>query len=190
MLGALMGLIILSPLLIGIAVAITLDSRGGVFFRQCRVGKGGRVFDLYKFRSMRPQSEQKGLLTVGDSDKRITKVGYFIRKYKLDELPQLINILKGDMSIVGPRPEVEKYVKLYTDEQRKVLTVRPGLTDYASLEYFKESELLSQSADPEATYIGEIMPVKLRLNLKYIKERNLFIDFKIIGKTISKIFNG
>jgi len=185
--GALAGLILLSPLLLGIALAIVSDSRGGVFYRQQRVGKNGSIFKLYKFRSMRPLSEQKGLLTVGDKDNRITRVGYFIRKYKLDELPQLINILKGDMSIVGPRPEVEKYVNLYTPDQRKVLTVRPGLTDYASLEYFKESELLAKSENPENTYIQDIMPEKLRLNLKYIEEHNLLIDLKIIGKTIKKI---
>lgn len=136
---------------------------------------------------MRPNSDKAGLLTVGSRDNRVTKVGYFLRKYKLDELPQLINVLLGDMSFVGPRPEVRKYVDMYDDEQLKVLTVKPGITDYASIEYSNENDLLAKSDNPEKTYIDEVMPAKLKLNLKYIQEIGLATDVKIILKTIRKI---
>lgn len=181
-------LILLFPLIIFFAVWITLDSKGGVFYRQVRVGKNNRDFKMLKFRSMRPGSDTEGLLTIGGRDPRITSAGHFLRKSKLDELPQLINIIKGDMSVVGPRPEVRKYVALYSAEQMKVLKVRPGLTDYASLEYIDESTLLGESPDPEKTYIETIMPAKLELNLRYINERSFSGDLKIIFKTISKIF--
>ncbi len=174
--------IVLIPGLI-IALLIVFDSKGGVFFRQTRVGKDSKLFGIFKFRTMKPASDSKGLLTVGERDNRITKIGYFLRKYKIDELPQLINILKGDMSIVGPRPEVEKYVKLYNAEQLKVLSVRPGLTDYASLEYLDESELLSKSDNPEKTYIEEIMPIKLDLALMYIQTKSISVDISIIIRT-------
>lgn len=182
------GLLILFPFFILISIWIVLDSRGGIFYRQTRVGKNNIDFRLWKFRSMRPDSDQKGLLTVGGRDPRITRSGYFLRKYKLDELPQLINVLAGDMSFVGPRPEVRKYVELYNDEQRKVLNVRPGITDVASLQYFEENELLSKSNDPEKTYIEEIMPAKLKLNLQYISKANLGTDLGMILKTIGRIF--
>ena len=178
--------VLLVPGLI-VALVISVGSRGGVFFKQRRVGLLGKPFELLKFRSMRQDAEQSGQLTVGDRDARITKIGYVLRKTKFDEFPQLINVLKGEMSIVGPRPEVPKYVKLYTDEQKKVLRVRPGLTDYASLEYFKESELLAQSDDPERTYINEIMPAKLALNQRYITEKSLSTDLKLIFKTLGRV---
>ena len=151
-----------------------------------RVGKHGRDFKLFKFRSMRTDADKSGLLTVGGRDSRITKVGYYIRKYKVDELPQLINVLIGDMSLVGPRPEVRKYVDLYSAEQTKVLDAKPGITDYASIEYSNENEILGKAADPEKVYIEEIMPAKLRLNLKYISEQGVLTDLKIIFKTYIK----
>jgi lipopolysaccharide/colanic/teichoic acid biosynthesis glycosyltransferase len=184
---ALLGLILLLPFFLAISLIIVSDSRGGVFYRQNRVGLNGRDFRLYKFRSMRTDSDKKGLLTVGGRDSRITKVGYFIRKYKIDELPQLLNVLIGDMSLVGPRPEVRRYVDLYSEEQLKVLSVRPGITDYASIEFSNENEILGKAADPEATYINKIMPAKLNMNLRYIREQGFATDIKIIFATISKI---
>jgi len=185
---SLIGLIILLPFFFLLSVWIMLDSPGGVFYRQKRVGKNNGDFLVWKFRSMRPDSDKKGLLTVGGRDPRITRSGYFIRKYKIDELPQLINVLTGDMSFVGPRPEVRKYVDLYSKEQLKVLDVRPGITDLASLNYFEESELLAKSLDPEKTYIEEIMPAKLKLNLQYIDKANLSTDLKMIFSTVARIF--
>ena len=167
-----------------------MDSKGGIFYAQVRVGKGGKDFQLYKFRTMRTGADQQGLLTVGEKDNRITRVGAFLRKSKLDELPQLVNIILGEMSFVGPRPEVRKYVDLYNDEQRKVLEVSPGLTDYASLEYINENKILGESDKPEQTYIDQIMPRKLEMNLKYIKEQSFSTDIKLILKTIGKIFSG
>jgi len=181
------GLLLLSPFFIIISIVIILDSRGGVFYKQVRVGKNNIDFKLFKFRSMSTGSDKKGLLTVGGRDSRITRSGYFIRKYKLDELPQLLNVLFGDMSLVGPRPEVRKYVDMYNAEQKKVLSVKPGITDYASIEYSNENELLAKSSEPEKTYIEEIMPAKLLLNQKYIAEQGLLTDLKIIFKTIAKI---
>lgn len=181
------GLIILLPFLFIISLCVLISSPGGIFYRQVRVGKNGKDFRLWKFRSMRPDSDKKGLLTVGGKDPRVTGIGYFLRKYKLDELPQLINVLVGDMSVVGPRPEVRKYVDMYSPEQKRVLEVQPGITDYASIEYSDENELLARSADPEKTYIEEIMPAKLKLNMKYIEEKNLGTDLKIIFRTIGKI---
>ncbi|MCQ2284387.1 MAG: sugar transferase [Bacteroidales bacterium] len=180
-------LLIFLPLWLIIALAIVMESRGGVFYRQVRVGKGNKDFHLYKFRTMCVGSDKKGLLTVGERDNRITKVGYFLRKYKIDEFPQLINVLKGDMSIVGPRPEVRKYVDMYSADQLKVLRVRPGLTDYASIRYVNENELLAASADPERTYIEEVMPAKLNLNLQYIQNQSLWGDFKLIFETFAAI---
>ncbi len=181
-------LLVLFPFLIIISTLIFFDSRGGVFYAQERVGMGGRSFRLLKFRTMHPNSD-KLQITVGHRDPRITRIGYYLRKFKIDEFPQLINILKGEMSVVGPRPEVPKYVKLYTDEQRKVLTVKPGLTDYASLLYVNESELLEGAENPEKFYVDEIMPHKLSLNLKYIQERSFFNDLTLIFKTIGRILN-
>ena len=187
LLSSFLGLIILSPLLLLLSLAIVIDSKGGVFYKQKRIGKNGKPFMLYKFRSMRTGADKKGLLTVGTNDDRTTKVGRFIRKYKLDELPQLINILKNEMSIVGPRPEVEKYVNLYTAKQRKVLEVKPGLTDLASLAYLNENEILGKAIDPEKTYIEQIMPAKLKLNMEYIEKQSFWFDLKIIFLTLKKI---
>lgn len=185
--SALLGLIILSPLLLFIALAIVLDSRGGVFYKQVRVGKKNRDFVLYKFRTMVTGADKIGLLTIGDDDKRVTRVGRFLRSYKLDELPQLINVLNGSMSIVGPRPEVRKYVALYDCNQLTVLDLKPGLTDYASLAYLDENAMLAASPSPEAAYIETIMPAKLELNIKYMQEQSLLVDLKIILKTIAGI---
>ncbi len=184
-----LGLIILLPFFVLIAVCIKLSSAGPIFFIQQRVGKDNIDFKLIKFRTMKMDADKKGLLTVGGRDPRITGIGYFLRKVKLDELPQLINVLFGDMSLVGPRPEVRKYVDLYTAEQKRVLCVRPGITDNASLEYFNENELLSKSSDPEKTYIGEIMPAKLQLNMKFINNQGFSSYFGIIFRTIGKIFS-
>lgn len=164
------------------------DSKGPVIYKQTRVGKNGKDFAVLKFRSMKQDSDSKGLLTVGGKDPRITKTGYFIRKYKLDELPQLINVLKGDMSFVGPRPEVRKYVLLYNEIQKKVLNVKPGITDVASIKYRNENELLEGSDDPESFYIKEIMPVKLKMNLEYINDRSFFKDIKVIFNTLKTVF--
>ena len=181
------GLLLLSPLFLIIYILIRCESKGGGFYCQQRVGKDGRMFGLYKFRSMRTGSDKKGLITVGGHDSRITRMGYFIRKYKIDELPQLWNVLKGDMSLVGPRPEVKKYVDLYTEEQRRVLSVRPGITDYASIEYVDENEILGKAEDPDRVYVEEIMPAKIKLNMRYIENRNLNEYFKIIGLTFINI---
>jgi lipopolysaccharide/colanic/teichoic acid biosynthesis glycosyltransferase len=186
---SLLALIILFPFCAVVALVIILDSRGGVFYLQKRVGQNNKDFDLFKFRTMRTGSDRKGLLTVGSRDPRVTAVGYYLRKYKVDELPQLLNVLLGSMSFVGPRPEVRKYVDLYTEEQRKILQVKPGITDYASLAYFDENDLLVQSQDPERTYISQVMPAKLELNKKYIAEAGLITDIKIIWQTLRKIFS-
>ena len=180
-------LVFFLPFGLVISIMILLSSKGGVFYTQTRIGKNKKPFPLLKFRSMKIESDKQGKLTVGMNDKRITKIGVFIRKYKLDEFPQFVNVLKGDMSIVGPRPEVEEYVNLYSEKELKILDVKPGITDYASLEYFKENELLAKSKDPEKTYINEIMPNKIALNYKYLKNPTLLHDFKIIFKTILKI---
>jgi len=184
---SLIALLILFPLMLLVAIVIVCDSKGGIFYKQRRVGKNNNDFYLYKFRTMRTCSDEKSLLTVGDRDSRITKVGYFLRKIKWDELPQLLNIVKGEMSIVGPRPEVRKYVDLYTKEQLCVLNVLPGLTDYASIAYMNESALLEKSNNSEQTYINEIMPAKLELNFKYIENQSLFVDLKIIAMTVKRI---
>ncbi len=184
------GLIFLFPLFLILSISILMDSKGGVFFFQMRVGKNNRDFRLIKFRTMFSNSERKGLLTVGNTDSRITKAGKWLRKYKVDEFPQLLNILKGEMSFVGPRPEVRKYVDLYNYGQMKILSVRPGLTDYASLEYINENEILERYDKPEKVYIEKIMPEKLALNIKYIDEKGFFTDLKIMLITIKTIFIG
>ncbi|SQH96905.1 sugar transferase [Haemophilus haemolyticus] len=184
---SLVGLVVLAPIFIVLVIWIKIDSKGPVFYKQVRVGQNGIDFGLFKFRSMVVDADKKGLITVGGRDPRITRSGYFIRKYKLDELPQLINVLLGDMSLVGPRPEVRKYVDLYTDEQQKVLSVKPGITDYASIEYMDENEVLGKSSDPEKTYIEEIMPEKIKYNMKYIQNKNVSEYFKIIFLTLLKI---
>lgn len=188
----LVSVIILSvflPFGILIALAIVLESKGGAFYRQERIGKNGVPFKLWKFRTMRVDADKLGKLTVGMRDPRITRVGYFIRKSKLDEFPQFLNVLVGEMSIVGPRPEVQEYVNLYTEDQRKILSVKPGITDYASLEYFKENELLGKSDNPRETYIHEIMPAKIELNKKYIANPTLSRDIKIMWQTFLKIIS-
>ena len=184
---AAIGVLILLPLFLVVVVWIKFDSQGPAFYKQIRVGKDNRDFKLLKFRSMRIGSDKAGLLTIGGRDPRVTQSGYFIRKYKIDELPQLINVLLGEMSLVGPRPEVRKYVELYNADQRKVLLVKPGITDLASLEYFNENELLSQSTNPEQTYVEVVMPHKLKLNLKYIERAGLVTDVQIILRTIKRI---
>ncbi|MFM1771584.1 MAG: putative undecaprenyl-phosphate galactose phosphotransferase [Bacteroidota bacterium] len=178
---------VLFPLGIVVSIWIVLDDFGSPFFIQQRVGLHGKNFGLLKFRSMRKNAESKGQLTVGMKDNRITRSGYFIRKYKIDELPQLVNVFLGEMSVVGPRPEVPKYVLLYNEEQQNVLSIKPGITDFASIEYVRENELLSQSPNPEKTYIEEIMPAKLALNLKYVREQSFLTDMKIILQTIKAI---
>lgn len=181
------GLMLLSPILILIAIGISLGSKGGIFYRQERIGLGGIPFRIYKFRTMFIDADKKGLLTVGDRDPRVTPIGYYLRKSKLDELPQLINVFVGDMSLVGPRPEVKRYVDLYNESDKKILNVRPGITDYASIHYRNETEFLKQAADPEKEYIHTIMPAKIALNKKYIEEKSLFTDIKIIFSTFKSI---
>ena len=182
-----LGLLLLSPLFLIVAIWIRLDSPGPVFYRQTRVGRYNKDFRLLKFRSMRIGSDKKGLITVGGRDPRVTRSGYWIRKYKLDELPQLINVFKGDMSLVGPRPEVRKYVDLYTPEQLHVLDVRPGITDMASIRYRNENELLEQAADPEQFYRDTVMQDKLRINLKYVSDHSFFKDIRIILMTFKAV---
>jgi len=180
-------LLLLFPVLLGFALLVALTSTGGAFFRQERVGKDGRPFRLLKFRTMRPGSEAGGQLTIGGRDPRITGVGRWLRKTKLDELPQLWNVLVGDMSVVGPRPEVPKYVALYAPAQRAVLSVRPGITGLASIRYIDENELLARATEPERAYIEEVMPAKLALELQYVREHNMWQDLRILGDTVRKL---
>ena len=182
------GLLMLVPVFLVMAVWIKADSEGPVFYRQVRVGMHGKLFRIFKFRSMRLGSDKASQITIGERDSRITRSGIIIRKYKLDELPQLINVFTGDMSFVGPRPEVPKYVDLYTEEQRHVLDVRPGITDMASIKYINENELLGKANNPEDYYIHTIMPDKLSINLEYVKNNSFMDDVTIIFKTLSKIF--
>jgi lipopolysaccharide/colanic/teichoic acid biosynthesis glycosyltransferase len=184
---SLLALICLLPLFLILSLLVALSGKGGVFFKQKRIGKNQVPFSLLKFRSMRPNAENSGQLTVGDRDPRITRVGLFLRKSKLDELPQLINVLKGEMSIVGPRPEVEKYVQHYPPRFLKVLDVRPGITDPASIAFIEESELLAQATDPESAYIEEILPEKLALQLAYVEEQNAWKDLRVIVNTLKRI---
>ena len=181
------GLILISPLLFVIFILVRLSSKGPGFYSQKRVGKNGVPFRLFKFRTMRIGSDKSALITIGGRDTRITKVGYYLRKYKLDELPQLWNVLIGDMSLVGPRPEVERYVRLYTPEQRVVLSVKPGITDYASIAYSEENVILGMADNPEKMYIEQIMPKKIEYNLQYINNQTLGEYFKIIFLTFAKI---
>ena len=180
--------VLLSPLLLVLAFGVKFSSKGPVFYMQERIGKNEKPFRIFKFRTMFLDADKKGLLTVGGRDPRVTRVGYFLRKYKLDELPQLFNVVLGEMSLVGPRPEVKRYVEMYSVEQKKVLEVKPGITDYASIEYSNENELLGKADDPEKMYVEEIMPAKLKLNLRYVKEQSFLVDLKIIFRTIMKIF--
>lgn len=182
-----LGLLCLSWLFILLAIWIKLDSKGPVFYRQVRVGRHNKDFRIYKFRSMRQDSDREMLITVGGHDSRITRSGYFMRRYKLDELAQLINVFKGDMSFVGPRPEVRKYVDMYTPEQMHVLDVRPGITSLASIKYRNENELLEQATDPEQCYIDVIMPDKLNIDLEYIKKSSMLYDLGLIFNTLFHI---
>lgn len=184
---SLIAIIVLSPFFILIALLIKIGSTGPVLFKQTRIGRNELPFEIYKFRTMVVDAEKLGTqITIG-KDPRITKIGHFLRKTKLDELPQLFNVLKGEMSFVGPRPEVPKYTKLYSEQQRLVFTVRPGITDYASIKYRDENELLGNVENPEKVYIEEIMPDKLHLNIEYIQRRSLLEDIKIIFLTVMKI---
>jgi lipopolysaccharide/colanic/teichoic acid biosynthesis glycosyltransferase len=184
---ALLGMLVLSPFFLITSLIIVSDSRGGVFYRQVRVGKGGKPFRLYKFRSMHTGADRKGMITVGGRDPRITRVGGLLRKYKLDELPQLINVLRGEMSLVGPRPEVPRYVEMYSGGQRKVLEVKPGITDNASVEYADENELLGKAKDPEKEYVEVVMPRKIELNMHYINNPGLGNYFRILFRTFRRI---
>jgi len=184
---ALFALVMLFPLFLVLGALVLMSGKGGVFFRQERIGKNRVPFLLLKFRSMRVDAEQSGQLTVGDRDPRITPVGVFLRKSKLDELPQLINVLKGEMSLVGPRPEVAKYLAVYPEKYLKILDVRPGITDPASIAFIEESALLAQSEHPEQTYIEEILPQKLKLQLAYVEEQSALKDLSIILKTVQRI---
>ena len=177
------GLICLIPLLLVVAIWIKLDSPGPVFYRQVRVGRYNKDFRIFKFRSMRIGSDKGSLVTIGGRDPRITRSGYFIRKFKIDELPQLINVLIGDMSLVGPRPEVRHYVNYWTAEQMHVLDVRPGITDPASIKFRNENELLAQASDPEKYYIDVIMQEKIRLYLDYVAKSSFCYDIKLIFQT-------
>lgn len=186
---ALLGLVILFPLLLIIAIIIKLDSKGPVLFIQERVGQHNIEFNIYKFRTMYVKSQKKGLLTIGDNDSRVTKIGYFLRKYKIDEFPQLINIIKGDMSFVGPRPELRYYVDFYKPKDLVIFKIKPGITGLASLAYRNEVELLKKAKDPEKYFIETIIPDKLRYNKMYLKKRNFLFDLKLIFITLFKVIN-
>ena len=170
-----------------LAIWIKLDSKGPVFYRQVRVGRGNKDFRIFKFRSMRVGADKQGLITVGGHDPRITRSGYFIRKYKLDEFPQLINVFIGDMSLVGPRPEVRKYVDMYTPEQMHVLDVRPGVTSLASIRYRNENELLDKAEDPDQFYIDVVMQDKLAIDLEYVEHASFWYDIKLIFQTFWEV---
>lgn len=184
---SLIGLAILSPVFFILSLWIFIDSTGSVIYKQKRVGRNGVDFFLFKFRSMHVDADREGLITIGKRDPRITNSGYFTRKFKLDELPQLLNVFIGDMSLVGPRPEVRRYVNLYTKEQMKVLSIRPGITDYASIQFRNENEILSKAKYPDQYYIEQIMPEKLKLNMIFIEKQNLCHYFKIIILTFGLI---
>lgn len=181
------GLIVLSPLFLIMAIWIKLDSKGPVFYRQVRVGRDNKDFRIYKFRSMRVGSDKGSLVTIGGRDPRITRSGYFIRKFKLDEFPQLINVFKGEMSLVGPRPEVRHYVDYWTEEQLHVLDVRPGITDPASIKFRNENELMEKAEDPEDYYINVIMQDKIKLYLEYVEKHSFWYDIKLIFQTFKVI---
>ena len=184
---SIIGLVLLSPLFTVLYLLIRIESQGGGFYSQERIGKNGKPFKLFKFRSMRIGSDKKGLITIGEKDNRITKTGFILRKYKLDELPQLWNVFIGDMSLVGPRPEVKKYTDLYTEEQKQVLQVRPGITDWASIKYVDENKILGESKTPDEAYVNLIMPNKIKLNMVYIQNQTLGEYFKIIFTTFKEI---
>jgi lipopolysaccharide/colanic/teichoic acid biosynthesis glycosyltransferase len=185
--SSLIGLILVSPILLTIAILIKKEDGGPVFYRGVRVGRFGKLFGIFKFRTMVVNAEKLGGPSTADDDPRITKVGNFIRKFKLDELPQLINVLKGEMSIVGPRPEVQMYVDMFTEGERAILSVRPGITDWASIWNPDEGGILAGSLDPEKTYMEKIRPEKIRLQLKYVRERSFWVDLKIILRTLMAV---
>jgi lipopolysaccharide/colanic/teichoic acid biosynthesis glycosyltransferase len=185
--SALIGLILVSAVLVTIAILIKQEDRGPIFYRGARVGRFGKPFKIFKFRTMVVNAEKLGGPSTADDDPRITKVGKFIRKFKLDELPQLINVLKGEMSIVGPRPEVQMYVDMFIEEEKPILSVRPGITDWASIWNPDEGAILAGSPDPEKTYMEKIRPEKIRLQLKYVREQTFWNDLKIIAQTIVAI---
>lgn len=186
--GAAAGLLCLLPLFLLISIWIKIDSKGPVFYRAIRLGRYGKPFQMFKFRSMRPDADKVGALITPDGDPRVTRVGGFLRKFKLDELPQLINVLKGEMSLVGPRPEAALYFDYYSpDEKRAVLSVRPGMTDYGSLRFHDEGRLLAGSADPIQTYLDLIREPKVRAQLEYIRDQSLLLDIKIIFRTIGVV---
>ncbi len=187
MLSSGLGLIVLSPLFLIIALWIKIDSRGPVFYRQVRVGRGNKDFRIFKFRSMRVGADKGSLVTIGGHDARVTRSGYYIRKYKLDELPQLINVFIGDMSIVGPRPEVRHYVNYWTPEQLHVLDVRPGITDPASIRFRNENELMSKADNPEQYYIRVIMQEKINLYLEYVHHASFWYDIRLVFQTFKVI---
>ena len=184
------GLIVLSPLIIVISVVIKLNDRGHVFYKAIRVGLNGKIFYMFKFRTMVLNADQIGPSSASVSDRRITRPGRFLRKFKMDEIPQLFNVIKGEMSIVGPRPEEKKFTDLFSDEEKIILTVKPGITDWASIWNSNEAELLEKSDNPDNTYMELIRPEKIRLQLKYIRNRNFFIDLKIFFLTIQKMLWG
>jgi lipopolysaccharide/colanic/teichoic acid biosynthesis glycosyltransferase len=185
--SSLVGLILASPVLLVIAILIKKEDGGPVFYRGVRVGRFGKPFRIFKFRTMVVNAEKLGGPSTADDDPRITKVGKFIRKYKLDELPQLINVLKGEMSIVGPRPEVQMYVDMFTEEEKAIISVRPGITDWASIWNPDEGAILAGNRDPEKTYMEKIRPEKIRLQLKYVEEKSLWVDLKIILRTLMAV---
>jgi len=184
---SLTGLVIFFPLIVILAILIKKEGRGPVLYRGVRVGRGGKLFKMLKFRTMVVDAEKIGGPSTSDDDPRITKSGNLLRKFKLDELPQLINVLKGEMSFVGPRPEVPMEVKTYNDEEKRILTVKPGITDYASLTFHNEGEILKGSEDPHQAYREKIRPEKLRLGLKYVDSQSFRIDIKIIIQTLSAL---
>jgi len=186
---SLLGLTALSPFLFTLAILIKREDSGSVFYRGVRVGRHGKPFRIFKFRTMVVDAERLGASSTSDDDPRITRIGKFLRKYKLDELPQLINVLKGDMSIVGPRPEVKKFTDMYMDEEKTILRIRPGITDWASIWNSDEGVLLEGSVDPDRDYLEKIRPEKIRLQLEYVKRRSLWVDLKIIVQTLAKLFS-
>jgi lipopolysaccharide/colanic/teichoic acid biosynthesis glycosyltransferase len=180
-------LLIFLPVLAVVAAAIKCDSRGPVFYRGVRIGRGGKPFRVFKYRSMVVNAERIGGSSTSDDDPRITRVGRFLRKYKLDELPELINVVRGDMSLVGPRPEVAHYVSMYTEKEKAILTVRPGLTDWATLWNSDEGAVLEGSEDPERVYLERIRPIKIALQLKYVRDQSFWVDLQIFGQTLAAV---
>ncbi|MBI3610075.1 MAG: sugar transferase [Nitrospirae bacterium] len=189
-LGSFTGLLVLSPMFLFLALMVKLEDGGPVYYRGVRVGRYGRPFRIFKFRTMVVDAEKLGASSTPGDDQRITRMGKFLRRYKLDELPQLINVLKGEMSFVGPRPQVSWAVKLYNDEEKALLTVRPGITDYASIRFSNEADILWGSADPDREYLIKIAPEKVRLGLEYVRNHSLWVDLKIILATLWSLVGG